>query len=42
MMTLPLLKIRTDQDQVPPDEDEELSQLLRLARSEDQEDGVEW
>ena len=29
---------RSDQDRVPPDEDEKLSQLLGLARSEDQED----
>ena len=40
MTTLSLLKIRTDQDRVPPDEDRELSQLLGLARVEDQEDGV--
>ena len=40
MMTLPLFQIRTDQDQVPSDKDEKLSQLLKLARLEDQEDGV--
>ena len=40
MTTLPLFKIKTDQDQVPSDENEELSQLLGFARSEDQEDGV--
>ena len=40
MTTLPLFKIRTNQDQVPPDEDEESSRLLKLAKSEDQEDGV--
>ena len=33
--TLLLFKIRTNQDQVPPDEDEELSQFLGLARLED-------
>ena len=40
MTTLPLFKIRTNQNQVPPDEDRELSQLLGFARLEDQEDGV--
>ena len=42
MTTLPLFKISTDQDQVPPDEDKELSELLGLAKLEDQEDGIEW
>ena len=40
MTTLPLFKIRTDQDQMPSDKDEKLSQLLGLAKSEDQEDDV--
>ena len=40
MTTLPLFKIRTDKDQVPPDEDRKLSQLLGLVKSEDQEDAV--
>ena len=40
MTILPLFKIRPDQNQVLPDEDGELSQLLELARSEDQEDGI--
>ena len=40
MIILPLFKIRTYQDQVPLDEDGELSQFLEFARSEDQEDGV--
>ena len=35
MMTLPLIKIRNNQDQVPLDEDVELLQLLELARSVD-------
>ena len=39
IMTLPLFKIRIDQDQMLPNEDEKLSQLLKLTRSEDQEDG---
>ena len=40
MTTLPFFKIKTDQNQMPPDEDRELSQLLRLLRLEDQEDGI--
>ena len=40
MTTLLLFKIRTDKDRVPPDEDKKLLQLLGLARSEDQKDGV--
>ena len=40
MTTLPLFKIRTNQDRVPLNEDEKLSQLLGLARLEDQEHGV--
>ena len=40
MTILPLFKIRTNQDQVSPDKDGELSQLLGFARLEDQEDGV--
>ena len=42
MTTLPLFKIRTDQDQVPLDKDVELLQLLRLAKSKDQEDSIRW
>ena len=42
MTTLPLFKIRTNKDQVPPDKDGELLQLLGLARPEDQEDGMGW
>ena len=42
MMTLPLFKIKIDQNQVPLDKDGELSQLLGLAKSEDQKDGVRW
>ena len=42
MTTLLFFKIKTDQDQVPPDEDGELSQLPELARLEDQEDGIRW
>ena len=37
MTTLFLLKIRTDQDQIPLDEDKKFSQLLGLARLENQE-----
>ena len=40
MTTLLFFKIKTDQNQVPPDKDGELSQLLGLATSEDQKDGV--
>lgn len=40
MMILLLFKIQTNQDQVPLDEDKELSKLLGLAKFEDQEDGV--
>ena len=40
MMTLPLFWIKIDQEQVSPDEDGELSQLLGLVNLEDQEDGV--
>ena len=40
MTTLPLFKIRTNQERVSPNENRELSQLLRLARSEDQENSV--
>ena len=40
MTILPLFKIKTDQDQVHPNKDEELSQLLGFARSEDQKDNV--
>ena len=35
MTTLPLFKIKTNQDQVPLDKDREFLQLLRLARLED-------
>ena len=35
MRTLPLFQIQTDQDQVPPDKDKGLSQLLALAKEED-------
>ena len=42
MTTLPLFKIKTNYNQVPPDENEKSSQLLGLAKSEDQEDGVRW
>ena len=40
MTTLSLFKIKTNQDQVAPDEDEKSSQLLGLARLEDQEDCI--
>ena len=40
MTILYLFKIKTDQDQMAPDKDGELSQLLELVRSEDQEDGL--
>ena len=42
MTTLRFFKIRTDQDRVPPDKDGESSQLLGLARLEDQEYGIRW
>ena len=42
MTTLPFFKIRTNQDQVPLYAGEELSQLLLLARLEDQKDAVGW
>ena len=40
MTTLFLFKIKTNQNQVPSDEDGELSQLLGFARLEDQKDDV--
>ena len=40
MTILPLFKIKIDQDQVPPNNDKELSQLLGFARSKDQKDAV--
>lgn len=40
MTTLPFFEIRTNQDQVPLDKDDESSKLPGLARSEDQEKGV--
>ena len=42
MTILLFFNIRTNQDQVTTDEDEKLSQLLELAKLEDQEDGVGW
>ena len=42
MTTLLFFKIRTNQDQVPPDEDAKSLQLLGLASLEDQEDGIGW
>ena len=42
MTILLLFKIKTNQDQVLLDEDGELSQLLELARLEDQRDDVRW
>ena len=40
MTTLALFKIRTHQDQMPPDKDGELLQLLGLAKLKDQNDCV--
>ena len=42
MTTVPLFKIKTDQDRVSPDQYAELSQFLEVARLEDQEDGGRW
>lgn len=40
MMTLSFFRIKTNQDQVLLNKDNELSKLSELARSEDQEKGV--